>query len=215
MSKEPRVVTLVLCRVLLSHRLQKQRETQNTVGRKMQKGLNANLNNSEGVGLRAISFLTFHIKTTSELHKTPPHLCSEMEMRWHADGACMSSSLPPSHCVTASHLLFAPVEATSLSSALATHALCLATCLGLTQTQTQHWNGESCPGRMSPVSFYHLNNSCCCSLCAHIFHLINLCCWSLLSLFSLLFQWAAAAAQDCPAGSIPPLSGSASGFIIY
>lgn len=49
MSKEPRVVTLVLCRVLLSHRLQKQRETQNTVGMKMQKGLNANLNNSEGV----------------------------------------------------------------------------------------------------------------------------------------------------------------------
>lgn len=25
-------------------------------------------------------------------------------------------------------------------------------------------NGEFCPGRMSPVPFYHLNNLCCCSL---------------------------------------------------
>lgn len=75
------MVTPLVCKVLLSYHLEKQRENQNIVGRKMQKGLNANLNNSEGVGLTAISFLTFHIKTTSKLHKTPPHLCSEMEMR--------------------------------------------------------------------------------------------------------------------------------------
>lgn len=41
---------------------------------------------------------------------------------------------------------------------------CLAMCLGFTERQTQHWSGEFCPGRMSPMSFYHLNNLCCCSL---------------------------------------------------
>lgn len=215
MSREPWVVTLVVCRVLLLYHLEKQRENQNIVGRKMQKGLNANLNNSEGVGLRAISFLTFHIKTTSELHKTPPHLWNgnEVTHRWaphvlKPPYLTLHYSQPSSLCSRGT---------TSLSSALATHALRLAMCLGFTQSQSQHWGMGSSVQGGCPQCLFIIWTTCVVvlSLCAHVFHLINLCCRSLLSLFSLLLQWAAAPAQDCPPGSIPPLSGLASGFIIY
>lgn len=151
-SKQPWVV---ISSTLLSHRLQKHRENQNTVGRETQAGLNTNINHAKGVGLGTILFFTSHYlkcTTTSELQKTPPRLHCEMEARV-TRGSHPPASLPPNSSL--------PPWVPRASSQLWSHGHLTSTRRPDPAQKLDVLHRGTCRGSTSPMSLYRLNNSCC------------------------------------------------------